>query len=84
MTTYSHQYSILRCPDCSADLTAPDSVDIDGADNNGIPTGWHYKTHLDSDGYLMPDSSGILESGFHAGTACANCGQAIDDYEVLP
>lgn len=79
---YSHQYETTDCPHCLVDLTEPESVVIEGRDNSGKFLGEHL-TSLDEKGNLLPDGDGILKSGFHSGTRCNYCGQAIDQFEVV-
>ena len=74
---YAHKYRITNCPGCGADLTLPDAVRIDGRGNEGSFLG-NFLTSLDATGQLIPDDAGILKSGFHAGSVCRECDEALD------
>lgn len=80
-TRYAHRYSITVCPDCAADLTAPNSVDVRFNVNDVITT---LPSRLDATGLLV-DVGGLIDAGYHSGTDCRNCAIAgIEDFEIDP
>lgn len=77
---YSKQYSLITCPKCGNDLTAPDSIVL----NFGVSEADGYRlTCLDENGNLE-DVEQLVEMGYHKGTQCAKCHTDLDKYEGIP
>ena len=78
MAEFSHRYSITKCPDCGADLTAKHSVRFN-ADGDGLAAS--VSSNLTADGELV-DVYQLIAKGLHTGSVCSKCELPLDEYEL--
>jgi len=78
MITWAYHYDVTKCPDCGADLTAPNGIELTVVVAS-VPRDGIY-TRLKANGDLI-DVDSLVTNGYHGGTTCGKCNATLEDYE---
>ena len=80
MSEFSHRYSVRRCPECQNDLTQPDGVTIETADQDNDNK--YLSSRLTSNGTVI-DVDCVIKNGFRSDTLCGKWSRPLNEYEVF-